>query len=159
MPFAQLGLQAELLRAIAARGLDIDRLPHVVNYELPNVPEGYVHRIGRAGRAGEEGAALSPVGGDEVELLDDIQRLLRKDIPVLPLPAFVRKAQMPPVKPEHTPLGRGNPKAKQKAHAGGTGRHGPRRHHSGSQAPGDAPTGPRKRRPRNRSRQASGNAR
>jgi ATP-dependent RNA helicase RhlE len=68
---------------IAARGLDIDRLPHVVNYELPNVPEDYVHRIGRTGRAGEEGAALSLVGGDELKLLRDIQRLLKKEIPVL----------------------------------------------------------------------------
>ncbi|HBK77935.1 MAG TPA: hypothetical protein DDZ73_16460, partial [Gammaproteobacteria bacterium] len=54
---------------IAARGLDIDRLPHVVNYELPNVPEDYVHRIGRTGRAGEEGEAVSLVGADEVRLL------------------------------------------------------------------------------------------
>ncbi|GIS90177.1 MAG: hypothetical protein CM1200mP20_02180 [Pseudomonadota bacterium] len=67
---------------IAARGLDIDRLPHVVNYELPNVPEDYVHRIGRTGRAGEEGEAVSLVGADEVRLLKDIERLLRKEIPL-----------------------------------------------------------------------------
>jgi ATP-dependent RNA helicase RhlE len=61
---------------LAARGLDIDRLPHVVNYELPNVPEDYVHRIGRTARAGHEGAAISLVCVDELKLLRDIERLL-----------------------------------------------------------------------------------
>lgn len=75
---------------IASRGLDIDRLPHVVNFELPNVPEDYVHRIGRTGRAGEEGDAISLVSDDEVKLLKDIQRLLKKEIPVVPLPVFER---------------------------------------------------------------------
>ncbi|MCZ6895778.1 MAG: hypothetical protein O7H40_17260, partial [Gammaproteobacteria bacterium] len=89
----------------------------------------------------------------------DIQRLLRKDIPVLPLPAFERRPQMPPAKPEDAALDRGKPKAKKKAYSGGSGRHAQRRHHSGSQATGDTPTGSRKRRPRNRPRQASGNAR
>jgi ATP-dependent RNA helicase RhlE len=71
---------------IAARGLDIDRLPHVVNYELPNVAEDYVHRIGRTGRAGENGAAISFVGSDEVKQLQAIQRLLNNRISELPLP-------------------------------------------------------------------------
>ncbi|MES9859343.1 MAG: ATP-dependent RNA helicase RhlE [Candidatus Thiodiazotropha sp. LLP2] len=66
---------------IAARGLDIDQLPHVVNYELPNVPEDYVHRIGRTGRAGNEGEAMSLVCVDEHKLLRDIERLLKKPIP------------------------------------------------------------------------------
>ncbi len=66
---------------IAARGLDIDQLPHVVNYELPNVPEDYVHRIGRTGRAGKEGEAMSLVSGDEKKLLRDIERLLKREIP------------------------------------------------------------------------------
>ncbi|MGB5672683.1 MAG: DEAD/DEAH box helicase, partial [Sedimenticolaceae bacterium] len=61
---------------IAARGLDIDQLPHVVNYELPNVAEDYVHRIGRTGRAGNEGEAMSLVCVDELRLLRDIERLL-----------------------------------------------------------------------------------
>jgi ATP-dependent RNA helicase RhlE len=65
---------------IAARGLDIDQLPHVVNYELPNVPEDYVHRIGRTGRAGNEGQAVSLVCVDEHKLLGDIERLLKRDI-------------------------------------------------------------------------------
>ena len=65
---------------IAARGLDIDQLPHVVNYELPNVPEDYVHRIGRTGRAGNEGEAVSLVCVDEHKLLRDIEQLLKKEL-------------------------------------------------------------------------------
>ena len=66
---------------IAARGLDIDQLPHVVNFELPHVPEDYVHRIGRTGRAGREGEAVSLVCVDENNLLRDIERLLKRDLP------------------------------------------------------------------------------
>jgi len=65
---------------IAARGLDIDQLPHVVNFELPNVPEDYVHRIGRTGRAGNEGWACSLVCIDEQKLLADIEKLLKRKI-------------------------------------------------------------------------------
>jgi ATP-dependent RNA helicase RhlE len=63
---------------IAARGLDIEQLPHVVNFDLPHVPEDYVHRIGRTGRAGSSGQAISLVSADEVELLSDIERLTQK---------------------------------------------------------------------------------
>src|SRR5580658_9393384 len=73
---------------VAARGLDIKELPQVVNYELPNVPEDYVHRIGRTGRAGALGQAVSLVSPDETDLLRDIERLLRKSIPVEATPAF-----------------------------------------------------------------------
>ncbi len=66
---------------IAARGLDISQLPHVVNYELPHVPEDYVHRIGRTGRAGHEGEAVSLVCIDEAKLLKDIERLIKIQIP------------------------------------------------------------------------------
>lgn len=66
---------------IAARGLDIDQLPHVVNFELPNVPEDYVHRIGRTGRAGNEGEAVSLVCVDEHKLLRDIERVLKGEVP------------------------------------------------------------------------------
>jgi ATP-dependent RNA helicase RhlE len=65
---------------IAARGLDIDKLPHVVNYELPHVPEDYVHRIGRTARAGQDGTAISLVCVDELKLLKDIEKLLKRDI-------------------------------------------------------------------------------
>ena len=66
---------------IAARGLDIDHLPHVVNFELPSVSEDYVHRIGRTGRAEREGIAVSLVCIDEREQLKDIERLLKRAIP------------------------------------------------------------------------------
>ncbi|PSN17514.1 ATP-dependent RNA helicase RhlE [filamentous cyanobacterium CCP5] len=73
---------------IASRGLDIDQLPHVVNYELPNVPEDYVHRIGRTGRAGNDGEAVSLVCVDEFPLLKDIERLLKRDIPKDVIPGY-----------------------------------------------------------------------
>lgn len=82
---------------IAARGLDIDQLPHVVNYELPQVPEDYVHRIGRTGRAGNEGKAVSLVCVDEYKLLKDIQRLLKKDIPTMVIAGYEPD---PSIKPE-----------------------------------------------------------
>jgi ATP-dependent RNA helicase RhlE len=65
---------------VASRGLDIDQLPHVVNFELPNVPEDYVHRIGRTGRAGNEGRAVSLVSRDEKDLLKDIEKLLNRKL-------------------------------------------------------------------------------
>ena len=67
---------------VAARGLDIDEISHVVNYDLPNVPETYVHRIGRTGRAGATGLAVSFCSPEELEHLRDIERLLRKTVPV-----------------------------------------------------------------------------
>ncbi|MGD0493248.1 MAG: DEAD/DEAH box helicase [Steroidobacteraceae bacterium] len=73
---------------VAARGLDIKELPQVVNYELPNVPEDYVHRIGRTGRAGALGQAVSLVSADENGLLRDIERLLKRTVPVLQTPVF-----------------------------------------------------------------------
>jgi ATP-dependent RNA helicase RhlE len=65
---------------IAARGLDIEQLPHVVNFELPNVPEDYIHRIGRTGRAGSSGQAVSLVCSEEGDFLRDIERLLKRSI-------------------------------------------------------------------------------
>ena len=73
---------------VASRGIDINRLPHVVNFDLPHVPEDYVHRIGRTGRAGEEGAAHSLVSADERGLLRDIERLLKRSIPVEEIEGF-----------------------------------------------------------------------
>ena len=67
---------------IAARGIDVDHLTHVINYELPNVPETYVHRIGRTGRAGREGVAFSFCDAEEVPLLKDIQKLIGKEVPI-----------------------------------------------------------------------------
>jgi ATP-dependent RNA helicase RhlE len=73
---------------IAARGIDINELPQVVNFELPNVAEDYVHRIGRTGRAGSEGAAVSLVCVDEIKLLHDIERLIKKEIEVISCPEY-----------------------------------------------------------------------
>ena len=73
---------------IAARGLDIDQLPHVINYELPNVPEDYVHRIGRTGRAGNTGEAMSLVCSDEEKLLKAIERLIKTEIPKVIIEGF-----------------------------------------------------------------------
>ncbi|HUX73820.1 MAG TPA: DEAD/DEAH box helicase [Steroidobacteraceae bacterium] len=73
---------------VAARGLDIKELPQVVNYELPNVPEDYVHRIGRTARAGATGDAVSLVSADENGLLRDIERVLGRAIPTVPTPEF-----------------------------------------------------------------------
>jgi ATP-dependent RNA helicase RhlE len=73
---------------IAARGLDIDQLPHVVNFELPNIPEDYIHRIGRTGRAGNEGEALSLVCINEYKLLRDIETLLKFNIPKKQIDSF-----------------------------------------------------------------------
>jgi ATP-dependent RNA helicase RhlE len=83
---------------IAARGLDIDQLPQVVNFELPNVPEDYVHRIGRTGRAGSAGAAISLVDFEETKYLKDIEKLIKREIPKVHVEGFV-----PPTKPEVEP--------------------------------------------------------
>jgi len=89
---------------IAARGLDIEELPHVVNYELPNVAEDYVHRIGRTGRAAATGAALSLVCVDEHKLLRDIERLLKREIPRMAVPGYEPD---PSIKAEPIQNGRG----------------------------------------------------
>jgi len=81
-------LQVLVATDIAARGIDIVELPHVVNFELPNVAEDYVHRIGRTGRAGAEGDAVSLVCVDEKKLLGDIERLIKRDINSIVIPGF-----------------------------------------------------------------------
>ncbi len=81
-------LQVLVATDIAARGLDIVDLPHVVNFELPNVPEDYVHRIGRTGRAGATGEALSLVSPDETKFLADIEKLTRHKVERVAVPAF-----------------------------------------------------------------------
>jgi ATP-dependent RNA helicase RhlE len=79
--FKDATLQVLVATDIAARGIDIDQLPHVVNFDLPNVPEDYVHRIGRTGRAGATGEAVSLVCVDEHQLLRDIEKLIKRAIP------------------------------------------------------------------------------
>jgi len=84
---------------IAARGLDIDQLPQVVNFELPNVPEDYVHRIGRTGRAGSTGAAISLVDHEEGKMLKDIEKLLKREIPRVTVEDFVPPVRLEPEAP------------------------------------------------------------
>ncbi len=86
--FKQGKIRALVATDIAARGIDIDQLPHVVNYELPNVPEDYVHRIGRTGRADAEGIAVSLVCIDEDKFLRDIEKLIKRDIDKEVVPGF-----------------------------------------------------------------------
>jgi ATP-dependent RNA helicase RhlE len=80
--FKRGAVQTLVATDIAARGLDIQQLPHVVNFDLPHVPEDYIHRIGRTGRAGFSGVAHSLVSPEEQKLLMGIQRLLNHRIPV-----------------------------------------------------------------------------
>ena len=79
---------------IAARGLDINHLPHVINFELPQVPEDYIHRIGRTGRAGSSGKAISLVSDEELKQLRIIERILKKTIPVKTLEDFLQSAEV-----------------------------------------------------------------
>ena len=82
-------IRALVATEVAARGIDIKELPYVVNYELPNVPEDYVHRIGRTGRAGATGTAISLVASDEMSLLKGIERLTSQSIQRLPIPELL----------------------------------------------------------------------
>ncbi len=96
-------LQVLVATDIAARGIDIDQLPQVVNFELPNVPEDYVHRIGRTGRAGTTGAAVSLVDREELGFLKDIERLIKRQIATVVVEGFV-----PPPTPAGPLSGRGD---------------------------------------------------
>ena len=88
------------LKEICLRGIDIQQLPRVVNFDLPHVAEDYVHRIGRTGRAGEAGIALSLVSADEVSQLQKIERLIKKSIPREEIEGFEPEHRLPtkPVK-------------------------------------------------------------
>ncbi len=106
---------------VASRGLDIDQLPHVVNFELPNVPEDYVHRIGRTGRAGHEGRAVSLVSSEEYPLLKDIERLLDrtlvKDVIAGYEPTVSAQSGADQSSRQHSPRGRRNQAQSQKQSA------------------------------------------
>ncbi len=103
-------LQVLVATDIAARGIDIADLPHVVNYELPNVPEDYVHRIGRTGRAGQSGEAVSLVCVDELKLLADIERVIKRKIHQEVVPGFEPDRNAKP-EPIMKPRGQGRPGA------------------------------------------------
>lgn len=127
-------LQVLVATDIAARGIDIDQLPHVVNFELPNVPEDYVHRIGRTGRAGAEGEAVSLVCIDEEGFLSDIEKLIKRSIPREVVPGYEPD---PHARPEPIQLGRrvlhGAPGSR--SGGGGGGRPGSGQNRGGQQAP------------------------
>ena len=123
---------------IAARGLDIDRLPHVVNYELPYVPEDYVHRIGRTARAGQEGEAISLVCVEEHNLLRDIEQLLKRKIDKEIIPGYEPDSRIKaePVRRggSQRPSGRGGARPGKNARAkAAKKRGGPRKRASGRQ--------------------------
>lgn len=86
--FKRGAVQVLVATDIASRGLDIDELPYVVNFELPHIPEDYIHRIGRTGRAGKQGDAISLVCVDEDKLMKDVERLLNLDIPKVLIPGY-----------------------------------------------------------------------
>jgi ATP-dependent RNA helicase RhlE len=95
---------------IAARGIDIDKLPYVVNFTLPHIPEDYVHRIGRTGRAGSEGKAISFVAETEGKLLTTIEKLLKRTIPVNRIEGLTKQA--PRLRPQGAGQGNGSSRGK-----------------------------------------------
>ena len=97
-------IQVLVATDIAARGLDIDQLPQVVNFDLPNVSEDYVHRIGRTGRAGATGQAVSLVSADEFKQLTDIERLIKKTLPRKLIEGFEPVHDIPPSKIDFRPV-------------------------------------------------------
>jgi ATP-dependent RNA helicase RhlE len=121
--FKDFKVQVLVATDIAARGIDIIELPQVVNYELPHVPEDYVHRIGRTGRAGSAGHALSLVSSDERDRLRAIERVLGRRITVLPLDrSGIRLQPDAPARPSHAPQTRQQPQRTQEQ---GRRHHGP----------------------------------
>ncbi|MCM2681401.1 DEAD/DEAH box helicase [Echinimonas agarilytica] len=150
---------------IAARGLDIDQLPQVVNFDLPNVAEDYVHRIGRTGRAGATGKALSLVSADEYKQLSDIEQLTQKLIdrqelaefkPVNPLPESRLRPPAKPKKPKK-PKQQTDHRDGQRSGDNASGHKKPQRRRSGTQESGANKPNNRRRKPNpNRSQNNSG---
>ena len=155
--FKDLKLHVLVATDIAARGIDIEDLPHVVNYELPNVAEDYVHRIGRTGRAGSEGDAISLVCVDELDLLKGIEKLLKKELPKLTLPGYEPD---PNIRAEPIPNGRGSIGGGQGRGQGqgqGRGQGAPRTGAPAGAPRGKGPAGPRSGTPKPAGGRPSGN--
>ena len=108
--FKDATIQVLVATDIAARGLDIDLLPHVVNFDLPNVPEDYVHRIGRTGRAGATGEAVSLVSADEFKQLSDIERLIKMLVPRKEIEGFEPVNKLPESSLDRRPMRPKTPK-------------------------------------------------
>ncbi len=148
---------------IAARGLDIDQLPQVVNYELPQVAEDYVHRIGRTGRAGATGKAISLVCADEHELLVKIEQLIQRHLDRQPIDGFAPVHPLPESKPIRAPKKPKKPKKPRtdqpEHHDGqrGVRDHGADRQHRNSERPGRQAPGAEGQPSRRRRRRPSGN--
>ena len=143
---------------IAARGLDIDMLPHVVNFELPNIPEDYVHRIGRTGRAGSSGAAISLVDSEELPFLKSIERLIKREIPKMAVDSFVPPANLPaeaprPPRPAHGQRRHSNTTAGAPRPAGAGNRNQPARDGQGRKPGNPQPRNPQQRDPQARTGQ------
>ena len=124
--FKNYRIRALVATEVASRGLDIKELPYVVNYELPNVPEDYVHRIGRTGRAGATGIAVSLVSPDENGLLKDIERMMRRQVPQAAVPRF---SPAPPALPEERE--RSSQQRQPQSQQRGSRQRGPRQHSDG----------------------------
>jgi len=123
-------LQVLVATDIAARGLDIVELPHVVNYDLPHVPEDYVHRIGRTGRAGSDGEASSLMAPDERKLVADIERLIRQSLPKEVIPGFDQGG--PERRPQNNPFASERRPARHPASGAAPQRPEPRRNAAGA---------------------------
>ncbi|PCE28268.1 RNA helicase [Paraburkholderia acidicola] len=143
--FKDATLQVLVATDIAARGIDIDQLPHVVNFDLPNVPEDYVHRIGRTGRAGATGEAISLVCVDELQLLKDIEKLIKRTVPQEVIPGF-----------EPDPTAKPEPILRRSQGAGGGGGRQPRQSQGAPKREGGS--GSAKPAPRSGQRPAAGGA-
>ena len=117
--FKQGKVKALVATDIAARGLDIDQLPQVVNYDLPNVPEDYVHRIGRTGRAGASGQAISFVASDEFSFLADIERLIKQVIQRKTVKGFEPSNALPESRLDTRPIKANKPKKPKPDHRDG----------------------------------------
>jgi ATP-dependent RNA helicase RhlE len=107
---------------IAARGIDVDGISHVVNFDLPNVPETYVHRIGRTARAGAQGVAISLCDGEEMAFLRDIERLIRLSIAVTDRRSPSHRSEVPAAKNGHAPSPGGAGRPRQQSRRGDKGR-------------------------------------
>ena len=125
--FKQRKVRVLVATDVAARGIDVEGLSHVVNFDMPNAAEDYIHRIGRTGRAGASGRAVSLVSGDEREQLQDIQRLLGRTLPASVVEGFEPRARPEPVanarpagnrRPHRQPQGREHHHAHRRDHGG-----------------------------------------